>query len=218
MPTPRLVLLTVGEFGARVADRLNTRYPGSVIIDASEGTHLADWPALDVLVVAADHDDVALLEMTERAAFAWRRPWLPVLLEQTHVRCGPVVVPGRTACHTCFRRRRRQHARNPELWADTVAPAVAGTSQRVRGFADHHVGLAYGLAVRSIADATEPTDEMPGGWVRIVGLVDGAVSRAGVVAVDACDRCRDATERRARPAALVAAVRSALALDTDREI
>lgn len=215
MQTPRLVLLTVGEFGARVAGRLADRYPGSETFDVTTGTpHLAMWPALDALVVAADHDYVDLIELVERAAFAWRRPWLPILLEQAQLRVGPAVVPRRTACHACFRRRRRQHARNPQVWADIPGPAVAGSSPKVTGYADHHVGLAYGLAVRAIADLTDPTDEAPGGWVRTVNLIDGAVSRAGVVAVDGCGRCRDAAERQQRPAKLAAALQSALATAT----
>lgn len=119
MSSPRLVVLAVGGFGTCVATRLEARYPGSEIVEATKGTHLADWPFLDALVVAAEYDDAPLVELVERAAFAWRLPWFPVLLEQAHLRCGPVVIPGRTACHLCFRRRRRQHARTPEVWSDT---------------------------------------------------------------------------------------------------
>ncbi len=206
---PRLLLLTAGDFGAAVAARLADRHPGSETLDVSAGTHLALWPALDALVLAADHDDAELVELVERAAFAWRRPWFPVLLEQAHLRCGPVVVPGRTACHQCFRRRRRQHAAQPAAWGDTPAPAIAG--DRVRGYARHHVEIAAGLAAQAVDDAFAPTVEAPGGWVRTIGLADGAVTRAGVVAVDACARCRDAGARPARTSRLYAALQAALA-------
>ncbi|GIG60002.1 hypothetical protein Lfu02_43740 [Longispora fulva] len=206
---PRLTLLAVGDFGARIAARLADRYPGSEVTDATGGAHLADWPALDVLVVAAEYDDPGLVELAERAAFAWRRPWFPVLLEQAQLRCGPVVVPGRTACHGCFRRRRRQHAKSPELWADTPAPVLPGTRPQVTGWAEHHLGLGVGLAVRAVHDAVRPTDEAPGGWVRTVGLVDGGVQRAGVVAVDGCVRCRDAMARDRRRAVLITTLRAA---------
>ena len=204
----RLTLVTNGEFGAEVGARLLARFPGSEIVDADTPTHLASWPALDALVVAADRDNVGLCELTERAAFAWRRPWFPVLLEQAQLRCGPVVVPGRTACHVCFRRRRRQHAQNPGVWRDLPAPAVAG--DRVRGWARHHVDIAAGLAVQAVTDAFDPEPRFPGAWVRIVGLADTTVNRSGVVAVDGCPRCRDAAARAARPGQLVDALRAAL--------
>jgi len=208
MDTPRLTLVTLGAFASRVGDRLAARYPGSETVDASAPTHLSAWPALDAIVVVADYDNVELCELAERASFAWRRPWFPVVLEQAQLRCGPVVVPGVTACHVCFRRRRRQHARNPGAWRDTPGAAVAG--DRVRGWARHHVDIAYGLAVQAVADAFDPEPRFPGAWVRVVGIADTTVNRSGVIAADACARCRDASEREGRQGRLVAALRSAL--------
>lgn len=208
MQTPRLVLLTVGGFGAAVGSGLAARFPDSVVIDATGGTYLSMWPALDALVLAADHDDVALAEMVERAAFAWRRPWLPVVLEQASLRCGPVVTPGRSACLACFRRRRRQHAVDASVWADAPAPPVIG--DRVTGWAHHHAGLAVALATAAIGDAFAADPAPPGAWVRTVGLADGSVGRAGVVPVDGCARCGDAAARTSRPDRLVAALEVAL--------
>ena len=190
MTNPRLLVLTVGGFGDRVGARLAQRYPGAEVIDAVAGTHPAAWPTTDVLIVAAEYDHPELFEAVERAAFAWRRPWFPVLLDHPYLRCGPVVVPSRTACHRCFRRRRRQHAKTPGLWDDHRPPALPGSADRVRGFAGFHVGLATGLAVRAVADARNDSGGPPGGWVRTVGLVDGVPQRSGVIAVDGCQRCR----------------------------
>ena len=195
MTNPSLLVLTVGEFGDRVGARLAHRYP-AVVIDAVAGTHPAAWPTTDVLVVAAEYDHPELFEAVERAAFAWRRPWFPVLLDHPYLRCGPVVVPSRTACHRCFRRRRRQHAKTPGLWDDHQPPALPGSADRVRGYAGYHVGLAAGLAVRAVADALAGPGGSPGAWVRTVGLVDGAPQRASVVAVDGCERCRPARSGR----------------------
>jgi bacteriocin biosynthesis cyclodehydratase domain-containing protein len=132
------------------------------------------------------------METVERCAFAWRRPWFPVLLEHPYLRCGPVVIPSHTACHLCFRRRRRQHAKTLELWSDRPPAAVAGSAEEVRGFADHHVLLAVGLALQAAREALDPEPAAPGGWVRGYGLTDGAVFRAGVIAADQCRRCRPA--------------------------
>jgi bacteriocin biosynthesis cyclodehydratase domain-containing protein len=208
MQTPRLVLLTVGGFGAAVGSGLAARYPQSVVIDATAGTYLSAWPALDALVLVADHDDPALAEMVERAAFAWCRPWLPVVLEHASLRCGPVVTPGRSACLACFRRRRRQHAVDASVWADPPGTAVIG--DRVTGWAHHHAGLAVALATAAIGDAFEENPAPPGAWVRTVGLADGSVGRAGVVPVDGCARCGNAAARAARQDRLVVTLSAAL--------
>src|SRR6185436_18562784 len=94
-------------------------------------------------------------EVVDRAAFAWRRPWFPVLLDEPYLRCGPVAVPGRSACHGCFSRRRRQHAQAADAWNDPGSAALAGTAPRVSGFADHHVDLAVGLAHQARRDVAE---------------------------------------------------------------
>jgi bacteriocin biosynthesis cyclodehydratase domain-containing protein len=215
MPTPQLTVIAAGDFGARVAARLADRYPGSEVIDANNGTHMAAWPTLDVLVATISHDNAPLVELVERAAFAWRRPWLPVLLEQAHLRCGPVVVPGRTACHVCFRRRRRQHALNPELWTEIPLPAL-GSKNQVTGWADHHIGIAVGLVAQAVSDAVEPTPEAPGGWVRTVDLMDSSIRRVGVVAVDGCARCRDTDARTQRTTDLLTTLRMAAGHASER--
>jgi bacteriocin biosynthesis cyclodehydratase domain-containing protein len=189
---PSLLVLTVGGFGDRVGERLAQRYPDAVLVDAVAGTHPATWPSTDVMVLAAEYDHPELFEAVEWAAFAWRRPWFPVLLDHPYLRCGPVVIPSRTACHRCFRRRRRQHAKTPRIWDEYRPPAVAGSADRVRGYAGYHIGLAAGLAIRAVSDALEPagTGVAAPAWVRTIGLVDGAPHRAGVTPVDGCDRCR----------------------------
>jgi bacteriocin biosynthesis cyclodehydratase domain-containing protein len=191
--SPRLLILAVDEFGAEVARRLTVSYPRSEVQNASRGSHPSLWPAADVLVLASGHDRPVLAEMLDRSAFAWRRPWFPVLMQNMELRCGPVVVPGHTACHRCFRRRRLQHAPDPAAVDDpffaspTAAPPAAGPM--VTGYADHHVGIAVGLARQAVGDALTPDDELPSGWVRTLSLVDGGLARSGVVPVDRCGRC-----------------------------
>jgi bacteriocin biosynthesis cyclodehydratase domain-containing protein len=185
-----VLLLVSGAFGHRVGHRLAADWPDTTTFDLATHGDPAAWPAPDLIVVAADRPPAVVAEVVDRAAFAWRRPWFPVLLDEPYLRCGPVVVPGRSACHRCFTRRRRQHAQAADAWTDPTTPALPGTAARVSGFADHHVDLAVGLARQARRDAAQAGDGPLPAWVRTVRLTDGVPSRAAVVAVDGCDRCR----------------------------
>ncbi len=204
-----MLILSVGGFGARVAERVaglsrETTFSEVTVIDATRGTHPASWPQAEVLVLISEWEAPQLAEMVEASAFAWRRPWFPVLLDHPYLRCGPVVVPSLTACHRCFLRRRRQHAKHQDLAVVQDAASV------VRGYAGHHVTMAAGLTLQALQDALTPGGQAPGGWVRTVNLIDSSPGLAGVVAVDGCSRCRAARDPKARLADLAATLEGAL--------
>ncbi|MFF5423868.1 MULTISPECIES: TOMM precursor leader peptide-binding protein [unclassified Streptomyces] len=193
MTDPRLLILTAGAFGAAVAEGLGARHPGTTVLDVSQGTHPSLWPDSDLIVLAAGQDREVLADMVDASAHAWKRPWFPVQAGPLDLRCGPVVVPGRTACHRCYTRRRAQHT--PPT-TDRTTGADTG-AQHVSGYAPHHVAIAVGLAGQAVREALagpgEPgAAEGIGGTVRVFGLVEGTTSSAAVVAVDRCDRCRPA--------------------------
>lgn len=202
-----MLILAVGGFGRRVAQRLSSLNSSAdnliQTIDATAGTHPASWPDANLYVVASEWEVDELLEMVESSAFAWRRPWFPVLLDHPHLRCGPVVLPGASACHRCFDRRRRQHAKSPQpSWRQTTT--VPGTGAYVRGYADHHVSLAAGLTMQAAKDLG------PEAFVRTVHLIDGSVGRARVIAADGCTRCRVSRDHAADLAGIAAELEGAL--------
>ncbi|MEU7072594.1 TOMM precursor leader peptide-binding protein [Streptomyces narbonensis] len=193
MTDPRLLILAAGAFGAAVAEGLAARHAGSTVLDVSQGTHPSLWPDSDLIVLATGQDREVLADMVDASAHAWNRPWFPVQAGPLDLRCGPVVVPGRTACHRCYTRRRAQH----------TAPTADGTrgdattAPPVSGYAPHHVAIAVGLADQAVREALagpgEPgAAEGIGATVRVFGVVEGATSTSAVVAVDRCARCRPA--------------------------
>ncbi|MEV4946235.1 TOMM precursor leader peptide-binding protein [Streptomyces sp. NPDC053755] len=190
MTDPRLLILTAGAFGAAVAEGLAARYPESTVLDVNQGTHPSLWPDSDLIVLATGQGREVLADMVDASAHAWNRPWFPVQAGPLDLRCGPVVVPGRTACHRCYTRRRAQHT------APTTDHTPGGTTAPpVSGHAPHHVAIAVGLADQAVHEAlAAPGDpgaaEGIGATVRIFGLVEGATSGSAVVAVDRCARCR----------------------------
>jgi bacteriocin biosynthesis cyclodehydratase domain-containing protein len=185
----QLLVLASGAFGKDVAGRLEhgARELGHDIttMPIDEGTHPSLWPRADLIVLATSHERPRIDEAADRAAFAWGTPWFSVHSTATEVQCGPVVVPGRTACHQCYVRRRNQHRRPGH---STAGPG----DQHPTGYPVHHVGIAAAFARQAIEEALGlPDDEDAiGGTVRKFDQITGGTSRAAVIAVDRCARCR----------------------------
>ncbi|MEU9005182.1 TOMM precursor leader peptide-binding protein [Streptomyces sp. NPDC048551] len=154
-------------------------------MEIDQGTHPSLWPRSDLIVLATSHERSRISEATDQAAFAWSIPWFSVHATATEVRCGPVVIPGHTACHRCYMRRREQHQR--------AEVGIASTGDRYpTGYPMHHVGIAAAFARQAIDEAFRtPGGEGPlSGTVRNFDQISGATNRAPVVAVDRCTRCR----------------------------
>lgn len=215
----QLLVLASGPFGKGVARRLD---PGTgaaqgahgaalteshtvTVQEIDEGTHPSLWPRADLIILATSHERPRIAEATDRAAFDWGTPWFSVHTTATEVVCGPVVIPGRTACHGCYVRRRAQHKR-PEHTTGAATDRAPGDDRYPTGFPVHHVGIAAAFARQAVDEAFADADASddataedsadsavaggPGGTVRKFDQISGGTNRASVVAVDRCERCR----------------------------
>ncbi|MEU5399954.1 TOMM precursor leader peptide-binding protein [Streptomyces sp. NPDC005963] len=187
----QLLLLASGAFGKDVAQRFESgseAYPHHVtVVEIDNGTHPSLWPRADLIVVATAQERPRINEATDRAAFAWGTPWFGVHTTSTEVVCGPVVIPGRTACHQCYERRRDQHKRTEHSTADPG-------DRHPTGYPVHHVGVAAAFARQAVDEALRPPEdeEAIGATVRKFDQISGATSRTTVTAVNRCTRCRTA--------------------------
>ncbi|HET6858715.1 MAG TPA: TOMM precursor leader peptide-binding protein [Streptomyces sp.] len=184
-----LLVLASGPFGKDVALRLRDgsrqRIHDVTLMEIDEGTHPSLWPRSDLIVLATSYDRPRVYEAADRAAFDWGTPWFGVHATATEVLCGPVVVPGRTACRRCYVRRREQHRRAEHSTADTG-------DRHPTGYPVHHVGIAAALARQAVDEALGVPDDPGaiGATVRKFDQISGATSRSSVVAVNRCERCR----------------------------
>lgn len=220
-PRPITAYLPQGGFGHDVVRRLAG--PRDVVAAADDGLVGAYLPHADRLVLVCDPDRTDLRKDLDTLSFERSVPSVGLELSPTELRCGPLVVPGRTACYSCYTSRRRQHG---------YRPLPEGLDPLRQGYAHHHVvigaglvGLALdvidGLGAAALQDAPgdgagsgEGPSEGPaaapdatpgtdiGGRVWTIDLVSGVTGCARTVAVDRCEICskRYAQDRDGVPA------------------
>ena len=190
---PVTVYLPQGGFARAVAARLAG--PDDVVIPVDQGLVSAYIPYADRAVLIADPDQSGLREDLDTLSFTRGMPSLGLELFPTELRCGPLVVPGRSACYRCYDRRRRQHGYRP------LPPEVASEHGPLeQAYAHHHVLLGAGLIslalqaldAPSLQDpASEGADDVApmGGQVWTIDLVSGITTCSPTVAVDRCETC-----------------------------
>jgi bacteriocin biosynthesis cyclodehydratase domain-containing protein len=181
----QLHVLAVGAFGHAVATLVDATLPGATVhsVEAPGGGPL---PAglHGVVVVVAGRPVPALTDRVDAWAAATGTPWLPVVVEGTALRAGPLVVPGESACHRCFRGRLRQHAAAPAVEAALDGHYRTGTADEPYGYLPGTAAVAADLIATALADRPAHT-----GRVRQRDLVSGRLSGGHVVGVHGCDRC-----------------------------
>src|SRR5690349_13762380 len=93
-------IVSVGPFGAAVADSLR-KVLDNVIETPSGSGGLASpayWPAARINLLAAWRPVPQLDRLLEEVSYAWKKPFIPAIIENGSLRIGPVLVPGKSAC------------------------------------------------------------------------------------------------------------------------
>jgi bacteriocin biosynthesis cyclodehydratase domain len=126
-------------------------------------------------------------------AFVRGIPSVGVELHVTSLVCGPVVVPGRSACYACYQQRMSQHHEHVQA----VMRTSAGLPE---GFGPAEVAVAAGFISQAMRDLDQPhATEHLGGEVRLIDLVRGSLHCHETVAVDRCPRCGSRFSRDRHP-------------------
>jgi bacteriocin biosynthesis cyclodehydratase domain-containing protein len=150
------------------------------------GSELPDDARLSrAAMIVAVHSgrDEELRDALDRLGFERGVPTVGVELLPAGIVCGPAVIPGATACYSCYLRRVEQHQDRAQAYR--VGEATRGLPE---GFGRMHLAIAHGLLTLATAELrTGPVGL--GGTVRTFDLVTGTLSTSSTVAVDRCPRC-----------------------------
>ncbi|GGL05253.1 TOMM precursor leader peptide-binding protein [Sphaerisporangium melleum] len=180
-PVADLRIVADGDFGTSVAGHLRT-----LVAAAGGRARVAHDPVPGFAAggrfgVRASWRDLP----AEFAAFgraAHPVPWLPIAPAPPYIRVGPVFVPGRPPCHTCYLARLRQHESpaDEEIRLRLAADPHLG----VRGFPPHQAMMAAGLALALLTGGDR-------GTVAVIDCRTDEVTRWRVVPADRCPGCGD---------------------------
>jgi bacteriocin biosynthesis cyclodehydratase domain-containing protein len=153
----------------------------------------AQWsaaPPADVVVVAPAPTELPLVPPWNRRLLETDTPWLQVVpYDGRFAAVGPLVLPGDTACHECFRRRRL--ANEDDATARAALEAAPAAFPQPPAVCALLAGIAATLALAWVAtrDASLP------GAVFVVELDEGvSVTRHHVHRVPRCDACSPAQQ------------------------
>jgi bacteriocin biosynthesis cyclodehydratase domain-containing protein len=142
-------------------------------------------PADDAVVVACpDPDEAGLLTEVNRMALAHCTPWLPLRpFDGEILAIGPMFVPGKTACNSCYVLRRS--ARRPNRGAAQARPSRSRTAADPPAFALLSASLAVHLLIGWLAEPARVVGRM----LSLVPEPLPTVTPATVVRVADCPDC-----------------------------
>lgn len=175
----------VAVVGSSVAAGLLPRLLLQSGVRVVDGASWSAAPPVDVALVAPAPFELPLLGAWNRRLLETDTPWLQVLPYDGRLAAiGPLVLPGDTACHECFRRRRLANEDDPE--ARAVLDAAPAGYPEPPALAAALAGLAATLALDWIA-TRDPS--LPGALF-VLELEEGLrVTRHHVYRVPRCAAC-----------------------------
>lgn len=191
-------VVSVGDFGRAVASSMQAYFPDALTTHLDRGPLLSNMlPLARVHVLAAWRPVPAMAAELDGVAFAWKVPWLPVVYEHPYVRIGPLVVPGKGPCYTCFRNRLKQHSSRAELIEAVSAAYDRDPELGPKGFFPPMARLAAAAAAEVLREL-DRSPEREAGVVRQINVLYGRAQKHHVVGVHGCPRCGLQRDERTR--------------------
>ncbi len=182
-------IVAVGPFGEEVARRLERLAPPVQIQRVHAGSELdKDRLTGGLVIVTAWRPVPSLCLQIGALAAEHRFAWLPVVCMHPQLYVGPLVVPGKNACYSCFSVRMFQHAEAPAELEMLFRAYDENPDLGPRGYLPASTGIAAALTL----DARDRLARDPltvAGRVLTFNLVTAEARVATVVGRDDCPQC-----------------------------
>jgi len=185
---PRALLLGSGGVGTAVARSL----AGLADVVTGDPERIRVDPGTDVAVLAVQRPRPDIADRLGEACHAASVPWCAVTQLAHVAEIGPMVVPGRTPCHDCWRRRRRSHAEDERLARLVEAAAIGSRGAWFDGELPGVNDQAASLVAYEAMQLVHGRQAIPPGGMgdfRYLDALDGEISRHLFSSVGGCPRC-----------------------------
>jgi len=191
-------VLSVGSFGRAVTQYLRAFRPDLVeTVLADEITALpAVSPKSCAAIIASWRPVPRFCELLDEFSFTCERPFVPVILDSTILRIGPVVIPGRGSCWGCWARRYTQHDTWQEERRVLLEHYASQPAAGPQGYLEPFAMIGASRLASVLSKLTDPNS--PAGDIWQIDVITREITTGIVVGVHDCSRCglhRTAAER-----------------------
>lgn len=189
MPKEYIQVLTLGRFADAVYAYLQELCPGVAqtrLDDMNLPGELVELGGRIWIVVAWRPVPSICSELNERSHVTGR-PFVPVIVDNTALQLGPVVLPKQGACWECWVRRSNQHSPLPaareELFKYYDTHAQAGPAGYLEPLA-----MIAAARTAAIVEAID-SGSARGGYIWQMDMITRVVTTSTAVGVHGCNQC-----------------------------
>ena len=182
-------LLSVGEFGHAVSVYL--RAIRNDVVETGVTDHIvplpATWPPAGINTLASWRPAPILCEVLQEVSYEQGVPFIPVVLDSTSLRVGPVVVPREGCCWSCWLQRVRQHCDWPDVHRTLSRHYDDNPQAGPEGFLEPFAALAA-ERLGDLIEALGRPNHLAG-YVWEIDVMTCNVTEAIAIGVHDCPRC-----------------------------
>jgi len=189
-PHPATVhIVWVGPFGRAVSGYLKGLIPDTIENEAVPGK----MPLLEqclrarINAVAAWRSVPDLCEFLDKSSHESRRPFLPLILDATALRLGPVVVPGSGGCWSCWMKRSSQHAPWPKEQDMIRQYYSAHPNSGPEGYLEPFAMMGA-IRIKQTIDALDSSTAVPG-YIWQINMLTRQITTGVVAGLHDCPQC-----------------------------
>lgn len=182
-------ILSIGSFGRAVAHYLRDFRSDLVETVVTDDTiALPDvWPTSCANIVASWRPVPHFCELLDELSFKWERPFVPVILDSTLLRIGPVVLPKLGSCWSCWVRRYAQHDAWREERRALLEHYASHPTVGPQGYLEPFAMIAASRLASILGSVRG--DSSAAGHIWQIDVITRQVTMGKVVGVHDCPRC-----------------------------
>lgn len=182
-------VLSIGAFGQAVAQYLRAFRTDLVETTVTDDTIAlpAVWPKSCAVILASWRPVPHLCELLNDLSFTWGRPFIPLVLDSTILRIGPIIIPNHGSCWTCWASRYRQHDAWRQERRVLLEHYASHPAAGPRGYLEPFAMVGASRLASILAALKDPS--VPAGRIWQIDLITREMITGTVVGVNDCPQC-----------------------------